>query len=107
MEESKPFAGKLADGRSYLIWNHGKERRNELWIATTAPGQLYPFERVWRLVGGHASALPEDLAAIGETGAAHNWAYPEAVERDGTLHVVFSLNKRHCYLAAVPVAGLT
>jgi hypothetical protein len=107
MEESKPFAGKLADGRSYLIWNHGKERRNELWIATTAPGRLYPFERVWRLVGGHPSALPDDLAAIGETGPAHNWAYPEAVERDGTLHVVFSLNKRHCYLAAVPVAGLT
>jgi hypothetical protein len=106
MEESKPFAGRLSDGRSYLIWNHGRERRNELWIAVTAPGQLYPFERVWRLVGGHASALPDGLAAIGETGAAYHWAYPEAVERDGTLYVVFSLNKRHCYLAAFSVAAL-
>lgn len=107
MEESKPFAGTLSNGRSYLIWNHGKERRNELWIAVTAPGTLYPFEKVWRLVGGPAEALPADLAEIGETAPVHNWAYPEAVERDGTLYVVFSLNKRHCYMAAVPVAALT
>lgn len=106
MEESKPHALTLSDGRTCLIWNQGAPRRDVLWIGVTAPGRLFPVERVWRLVGGHPSALPAGLADIGETGAAHEWAYPEAIERDGTLHVVFSMNKRHCWLATVPVAAL-
>ncbi len=106
MSDSKPFAGRLADGRGYLIWNQGSPLRNSLWLGLTAPGTLGPIERVWRLIGGHPAALPAELAAIGETGAFHEWAYPEAVEHDGLLHIVLSLNKRHCYLATVPVASL-
>lgn len=106
MDDSKPFAGTLSDGRAYLIWNQGQPRRDTLWIAVSAPGTLQPFGRTWRLVGGHPAALPADLAAIGATAPAHEWAYPEAVEHDGRLHVVFSLDKRHCYIATIPVAAL-
>jgi hypothetical protein len=77
-----------------------------MWIAVTEPGALHPFARVWRLVGGHPSALPADLAEIAGNAPAHEWAYPEAVEHDGRLHVVFSLDKRHCYMATIPVAAL-
>lgn len=106
MDDSKPFAGRLSDGRGYLIWNQGEPRRNSLWLGLTAPGTIGPIERVWRLVGGHPAAVPADLGAIGETGESHEWAYPEAVERDGLLHVVVSLNKRHCYLVQFPLSAL-
>ncbi len=106
MDDSKPFAGTLSNGRAYLIWNHGHPRRDQMWISVTEPGQLHPFGRIWRLVGGHVSALPTDLAEIGGPAHFHEWAYPEAVEHDGHLHVVFSLDKRHCYMATIPVSAL-
>lgn len=106
MHDSKPFAGRLGDGRGYLIWNQGSPGRDTLWLGLTAPGSLGPIQRVWRLVGGRDDALPGDMNGIGETAATHEWAYPEAVEHDGVLSVVFSLNKRHCYLAQVPLSSL-
>jgi hypothetical protein len=36
MDESKPLAGRLSDGRGYLIWNQGEPRRNSLWLGLTA-----------------------------------------------------------------------
>ena len=37
----------------------------------------------------------------------HEWAYPEAIEKDGVLYVTFSQDKRHCWIARIPVASLT
>lgn len=44
-----------------------------------------------------------DLAVIGEP-ALH---YRRAIEHAGMLSVTFSMNKRHCWLASIPVADLT
>jgi len=69
-----------------------------------APGDVSPFARILTVI---EDAPPElDLAAIGEPGLLHAWAYPEAVEHDDELHIAFSMNKRHCWLASIPIASL-
>lgn len=109
MVGSKPFAGTLSSGQRYLIYNGaapGSRSRNNLLIAVTSPGQSYPFKKVWQVIGGVPddvrTALGMDEALVGDQA----WAYPEAVERDGVLYVVFSQNKKHCWLARIPVSTL-
>ena len=35
-----------------------------------------------------------------------SWAYPNAVEQDGKLYVVYSVNKEDCELSIIPLEGL-
>ncbi len=107
MQNSKPFSGTLSTGQRYAIFNAAEgPRRNALLIAVTKPGELLPFRKVWKIIEGSPAEIAPVLQRLGETQPKHEWAYPEAVEKDGMLHVVFSQNKRHCWLARIPVKSL-
>jgi hypothetical protein len=107
MSRSKPFGGTLSTGQHYLIYNARQgARRNALLVAVTRPGELAPLRKVWKIIEGNPADLLPELGRMGEKAEAHEWAYPEAVERDGVLYVVFSQDKRHCWLARIPVASL-
>lgn len=109
--DTKLFAGTLSTGHHYVIFNAtdrdglpSELPRHRLQIGVMAPGEITPFERLFTLVEDAPAEL--DLPAIGESAPLHAWAYPEAMEHDGELHVTFSMNKRHCWLASIPLAGL-
>jgi len=133
MSRSKPFGGMLSTGQRYLIYNARLTgpglRRNTLLIAVTRPGELTPLRRVWKIIEGNPPELLPQLKRLGETvernekndpeatrglpgqgpasqATVHEWAYPEAVEKDGVLYVAFSQDKRHCWLAQIPVSSL-
>lgn len=113
MSDGKPFAGTLSTGERYLIFNgypdrnrDGTRNRSDLLIAVTKPGEATPLRKAWRII----SDLPPEAKAVSPNEAARPeqqaWAYPEAVEHDGTLYVVFSHNKKHGWMAALPVESL-
>jgi len=107
MARSKPFGGTLSTGQHYLIYNARQgPRRNALLIAVTRPGELTPLRKAWKIIEGDPPELLPELERIGEKAEVHEWAYPEAIEKDGVLYVVFSQDKRHCWLARIPVASL-
>ncbi len=108
MAQSKPFGGTLSNGRHYLIYNNAPDSpyRNTLVVAVTGTNELYPFRKVFKVVEGLPATMKPELETIGETSETNAWAYPEAVEKDGILYVVFSMNKRHCILARIPVESL-
>ncbi len=110
--DTKLFAGTLSTGHHYVIFNAtdrdgltGELPRHRLLIGIMRPGEITPFQRILTVIEDAPPTL--DLAAIGEPAALHAWAYPEAVEHAGELHVTFSMNKRHCWLASIPLASLT
>ena len=109
--DSKIFAGTLPTGHHYVIYNAtadapGDDLRNQLLIGIMPPGEFQPFQSVHAIAVGVPEALASQLAEMGETATSHAWAYPEAVEHEGELFVTFSQNKRHCWLARMPVASL-
>jgi len=107
MAVSKPFGGTLRNGRRYLIYNTpNKPARNTLVIAVTEPNHLHPFRNVFKIIEGLPESMRAAFEAIGETKSENAWAYPEAVEKDGILYVVFSFNKKHCVLARIPIDSL-
>jgi len=109
--DTKLFAGTLSSGHHYVIFNApgrdglaGELPRHRLLIGVMAPGEVTPFERILTVIEDAPAEL--NLASIGEPGPLHAWAYPEAVEHDGELHITFSMNKRHCWLASIPIGDL-
>lgn len=100
MANSKPFAGRLCDGRGYLVYNYplrGKYDRGCLLLALTRPGE-------------------EQLSSVFEL---ERWdgglAYPYAIEADGRLYVTYSarcaraeqgLNLNDARLAVVPLSAI-
>lgn len=105
MSQSKPFGGTLSTGQHYLIYNNAPDR-NTLVIAVTKPNELYPLQKVFKIIEGLPESMKDEFEKIGEKKPKNAWAYPEAVEKDGILYVVFSFNKRHCVLARIPVESL-
>ena len=105
MTAAKPFAGQLSTGQYYVIFNNPPPSRNRLLLAVGEPGTTQ-LARVWTLIEGRPEALRARMDAMGERGLVQAWAYPEAVEHEGVLYVVFSHNKRHCWIARVPVSAL-
>lgn len=113
ISDSKPFAGELSTGQRFVIFNgrpnrhaDGSRNRNDLVIAVTRPGEVAPFRQAWTVI----TDLPETVArqmhwAAGPS-SEQEWAYPEAVEANGTLYVVFSGTKKSCWLARIPVGSL-
>ena len=73
MIDSKPYAGKLSDGRSYLICSCAEDisGRNPLTIALTKPGGD-KFSEIYRIDEGGVLS------------------YPYAIENAGKLYVVYS-----------------
>jgi hypothetical protein len=111
--DSKLFSGTLSTGHHYIIFNHsdragleGELPRHRLLIGLMAPGTIGPMSGVATIIDGAPPAIAAQLSDLGETSPLHAWAYPEAVEHGGVLYVVFSMNKRHCWLARLPISGL-
>jgi len=98
MAPSKPYADKLSTGQRYLVSNIGD--RNTLVIAVSKPDEK-TLSKVWRVRYGKA---PANYAGKIKGG---DWAYPYAYEHDGKLYVVYSVRKRECEMAIIPISSLT
>ncbi|MDR2440486.1 MAG: exo-alpha-sialidase [Planctomycetaceae bacterium] len=105
MSQSKPFGGTLSTGQHYLIYN-ANPSRNTLVIAVTKPNELIPLRKVFKVIEGLSASMQQEFEKIGEKSKINAWAYPEAVEKNGILYIVFSFNKKHCVLARIPVESL-
>ncbi|MEX1039036.1 MAG: exo-alpha-sialidase [Pirellulaceae bacterium] len=97
MAASQPFADVLSTGQRYLISNI--RNRHTLAIAVSKPGEK-TLDKVWRVRHGQE---PADYAGKVRGGS---WAYPYAYEHDGKLYVVYSVRKRECELAIIPISSL-
>ncbi|MDF1738177.1 MAG: exo-alpha-sialidase [Verrucomicrobiales bacterium] len=104
MIPAKPYAGRLSDGRPYLIHNvppvKSKSGRSRLCLLVGQPDGM-TFNRVWLL-------RPNDPPAARFSGRDHNpqWAYPYAHEHDGALHIVHHNAKEDVELIVVPLKAL-
>ena len=95
---SKPYAGKLSSGASYLIANipvPGLAARDTLAIALSWPGSA-TFTDLFVIRQGK-SHLPRTSGA----GIGQQWAYPYAIERNNKLYVVYAGTKENAELSVV------
>ena len=95
MIDSKPYAGKLSTGQSYLICSCAKDirARNPLTIALTEPGEDC-FSKLYSIDSGRTLS------------------YPYAIEADRKLYVAYSAtteghNRNSAELAIIDLADLT
>lgn len=96
MAASKIYAGTLSTGQRYVLCNlPSPVRRDLLAIAVSRPGRK-AFSKVWKIRDGHCHALK----------ARPEWSYPCAAEFEGKLHVVYTSEKHHCVLTAIPLRSL-
>ena len=100
MVTSKPVAGRLSTGQRYLVCNSSSRSpgsRHTLTVSVTRPGHKQ-LCRMWRIRGARRTEAGEtrDRAS----------AYPYAVEHEGSLYVVYSVDKADCEMAIIPVASL-
>ena len=104
MVPAKPYAGRLRDGRPFLICNvpaeKGAPKRSRLCLLLGAPKAM-TFDRVWLL-------RPGDPPAARFSGPQHNaqWAYPYAHEHNGALYVAHHNAKEDIELIVVPLDAL-
>lgn len=120
MVNSKPYAGRLSDGRPYLINTLGSEigspewfqdiknkkinERNPLCILVGDRGSM-TFNKAWRLIDSRQPLAGAETYRL--------WAYPYAVEWDGNLVVGFYMNGSDQYgsgaagYVTVPLDSLT
>jgi len=96
MASSKIYAGRLTTGQRYLLCNlPSRAGRDLLVIAVSRPGEK-AFSRMWKIRDGYCQALK----------SGPEWSYPCAIESDGSVHLVYTSEKRHCVLMTVPLASL-
>jgi len=106
MATSKPYAGILSTGQRYLICTttaDSGEARMPLTIAVSPPGEPL-FSRVFQIrERSHPGTNAIETTAL---------AYPYAVEHEGNLYVVYSVN--HLYgninsaeMAVIPIPSLS
>jgi hypothetical protein len=104
MTAVKPFAGVLSDGRRYLIActpvEPGNHDRDALTIAVGEPGAA-TFSRIWKISRGRPYALRYE-----GRGKRPQWSYPKAVEHNGELYVIYTVNKEDAEMAVIPLAAL-
>lgn len=117
MAASKPYAGRLSTGQSYLICSttaDGGNRRSPLTIAVSRPGQTV-FSKIFVI---RPSLFSE---GTGESHEKASLAYPYAIEHAGHLYVGYSnsgggagrvgtgrelWNNNSAELAVIPIAAL-
>jgi hypothetical protein len=96
MEGAKIYAGLLSTGQRYVLCNFpGGPRRNLLVIAVSRPGKA-ALSKMWKLRDGPSQELR----------AGPEWSYPCAIEFGEKLYVVYTSEKHHCVLTAIPVKSL-
>ena len=104
MIPAKPYAGRLSDGRPYLICNApaltSKVSRARLYLLIGQPGAM-TFDRVWLL-------RPGDPPSARFSGPQHKpqWAYPYAHEHNRALHIAHHNAKEDIELIVVPLKAL-
>jgi len=103
----KPFAGVLSTGQRFLVACTPAERGNHLREALTLlvsePGQPQ-FSRIWRISRGRPH--PMRFEGRGKGPGPGQWSYPKAVEHDGNLYVIYTVNKEDAELAIIPINSL-
>lgn len=117
MAASKPYAGRLSTGQSYLICSttaDGGNRRSPLTIAVSRPGETV-FSKIFVI---RPALFPE---GPGESHEKASLAYPYALEHAGHLYVGYSnsgggvgrvgtgrelWNNNSAELAVIPIAAL-
>ena len=117
MAASKPYAGRLSTGQSYLICSttaDGGNRRSPLTIAVSRPGET-AFSKIFVI---RPALFPE---GPGESHEKASLAYPYAIEHAGHLYVGYSnsgggvgrvgtgrelWNNNSAELAVIPIAAL-
>jgi hypothetical protein len=98
---SKIFAGKLSDGRKYIIYNEerGYFVRTLLVIAVADAGSSF-YNRVYKIFNDYEPQI----------GRGKTWFYPSAYESDSILYIACTLqepkNIRSAVMAKVPIASL-
>ncbi len=93
---AKVCAGTLSTSQRYVIFNTPTEGYRELLtIAVTRPSE-HAFSRIWKIRDGYEDSLD----------AGPEWSYPCAVEHDSSLYVVYTSEKHHCALTAIPLDSL-
>lgn len=104
MVAAKPYAGRLADGRPFLICNvpaqKGAVSRSRLCLLLGAPRSM-TFDRVWLL-------RPGDPPAARFSGPQHKsqWAYPYAHEHKGALYIAHHNAKEDVELIVVQLSAM-
>ncbi|AHF94249.1 hypothetical protein OPIT5_09210 [Opitutaceae bacterium TAV5] len=110
---SQPCAGRLSDGRHYLITNNLESGRTLLSIALTGPDERL-FNRIWkirhqkfprrRLFPGAEFEGVQHFNALGKP---TEWSYPSAVEHNGNLCISYTQGKEDCALSIIPLRVLS
>lgn len=103
----KSFAGVLSDGTPYFIAatpeKEGSHLRKALTISLgSAGGQK--FQRIFRISRGEPH--PMRFEGKGKGPGPGQWSYPKAVEHDGHLYVVYTVNKEDAEMAVIPLESL-
>lgn len=97
---SKICAGRLSDGRPYLIYNHERGYFiRTLLVLAIGNSKTGLFEKTYRIFEGDDTAL----------GRGRIWFYPAACEQNGFLYIGAVLqepsNIRNAVLAKIPIAN--
>jgi hypothetical protein len=104
MTAVKPFGGILSDGRRYLVSctpvSEGDHSREALTIAFSQPGKP-ALGRILKISRGR----PYSLRYEGK-GKRPQWSYPKAVEHEGHLYVIYTVNKEDAEMAVIPLEAL-
>lgn len=95
---SKHFTGILGNKRFYLINNPNADARYPLVISTSSDGWIFENPKVIR------DAPPEAYRSR-ERGR-FGYQYPHAVERNGSLWVIYSSAKRDIEITELPLGEL-
>lgn len=101
MVDSKPFGGVLSTGQRFLVFNYPdpRSRRGNLVIGVSRPGE----DKLSLLRTIRQGIPPVQLK--GEC-KEPQWSYPYAVEREGSLHVTYSISKEDCAMSTIPLSSL-
>lgn len=100
----KPFAGILSTGQRYLIActppERGDHSRRALTILVSDPDEKQ-FSKIWKISRGEP--YPMRFEGRGKGPGPSQWSYPKAVEHDGKLYVIYTVNKEDAEMAIIPI----
>lgn len=101
---NKSFASVLSTGQRYLIGvtpeRPGSHLRQALTIKVSEPGNSQ-FSKVWRISRGMPH--PMRYEGRGKGPGAGQWSYAKAVEHEGYLYAIYTVNKEDAELAIIPL----
>ncbi len=104
---NKTFAGVLSNGQRYIIGctpaERGDHSRRALTIMVSEPGEKQ-FSKIWKISRGEP--YPMRFEGRGKGPGPSQWSYAKAVEHDGHLYVIYTVNKEDAEMAIIPLEVL-